>query len=146
MYFFENFRGDSMKISLDQGSFCVCAQPMGDDVTLQHHLSLVERVHKTVTAGSMAPTDRKINTVSGNGSGYNELNHSTWMYPYSKSNITFILMAQCKTAVTPLLTYWSYSSLALSHRYNSPCYISRKKLTGLPTSLQHNCLMAVMQF
>ena len=28
-----------------------------------------------------------------------------------------ILMAKCKTAVTPLLTHWSYCSLALSHRY-----------------------------
>ena len=26
-------------------------------------------------------------------------------------------MAQCKTAVTPLLTHWSYCSLALSHQY-----------------------------
>ena len=29
----------------------------------------------------------------------------------------FISMAQCKTAVSPLLTYWRYCSLALSHRY-----------------------------
>ena len=28
-----------------------------------------------------------------------------------------ISMAQCKTAVSPLLTYWRYCSLALSHRY-----------------------------
>ena len=28
-----------------------------------------------------------------------------------------LLMAQPKTAVTPLLTHWSYCSLALSHRY-----------------------------
>ena len=28
----------------------------------------------------------------------------------------FKSMAQCKTAVTPLLTHWSYCSLALSHR------------------------------
>ena len=27
----------------------------------------------------------------------------------------YITMAQCKTAVTPLLTHWSYCSLALSH-------------------------------
>ena len=27
-------------------------------------------------------------------------------------------MAQCKTAVTPLLKHWSYCSLALSHRYD----------------------------
>ena len=29
----------------------------------------------------------------------------------------FISMAQRKTAVTPLLTHWSYCSLALSHQY-----------------------------
>ena len=29
-----------------------------------------------------------------------------------------ISMAKCKTAVTPLLTHWSYCSLALSHRYH----------------------------
>ena len=29
-----------------------------------------------------------------------------------------ISMTQCKTAVTPLLTHWSYCSLALSHRYS----------------------------
>ena len=28
-----------------------------------------------------------------------------------------ILMAQCKTAVSPLLTHWRYCSLALSHQY-----------------------------
>ena len=33
--------------------------------------------------------------------------------PYIKS------MAQCRTAVTPLLTHWSYCSLALNHRYIS---------------------------
>ena len=31
--------------------------------------------------------------------------------------LTIILTTQRKTAVTPLLTHWSYSSLALSHRY-----------------------------
>ena len=29
-----------------------------------------------------------------------------------------ISMAQCKTAVTPLLTHWSYCRLALNHQYN----------------------------
>ena len=29
---------------------------------------------------------------------------------------TIISMAKCKTAVTPLLTHWSYCSLALSHQ------------------------------
>ena len=30
-----------------------------------------------------------------------------------------ISMAQCNTAVTPLLTHWSYCSLALRHRYEA---------------------------
>ena len=30
----------------------------------------------------------------------------------------FISMAQCKTAVTPLLMHWRYRSLALNHRYD----------------------------
>ena len=34
-----------------------------------------------------------------------------------------ILMAQRKTAVTPLQTHWSYCSLALSHRYRSVPYV-----------------------
>ena len=34
-------------------------------------------------------------------------------YPDSE----IISMAKCKTAVTPLLTHWSYCSLALSHRF-----------------------------
>ena len=34
-------------------------------------------------------------------------------------HMTFhISMAQCKTAVSPLLTHWGYCSLALSHRYD----------------------------
>ena len=32
--------------------------------------------------------------------------------------VGYISMAQCKTAVTPLLTHWSSCSLALSHRYS----------------------------
>ena len=31
-----------------QGSFCVCAQPMGDDVTMQRRLSLAGRIHKMI--------------------------------------------------------------------------------------------------
>ena len=31
-----------------QGLFCACAQPMRDDVALQHHLSLAGHVHKTI--------------------------------------------------------------------------------------------------
>ena len=32
-------------------------------------------------------------------------------------------MAQCKTAVSPLLTHWRYCSLELSHRYTFPTWI-----------------------
>ena len=34
----------------NQGSFCVCAQPMRDDVTLQRRLSLAGRIHKMIPA------------------------------------------------------------------------------------------------
>ena len=36
----------------------------------------------------------------------------TTVLPYT---IDIILMAQCKTEVTPLLTHWSYCSLARNH-------------------------------
>ena len=36
---------------------------------------------------------------------------------FSLCEIWNISMAWCKTAVTPLLTHWSYCSLARSHRY-----------------------------
>ena len=39
--------------------------------------------------------------------------------------IEYILMAQCKTAVTPLLMQWSYYSLALNHWYVFLCNICR---------------------
>ena len=43
---------------------------------------------------------------------------------YSSSTYHFILMkilmAKCKTAVTPLLSHWSYCSLALSHSVTHP--------------------------
>ena len=32
----------------NQGSICVCAQPMRDNVTLQHHLSLAGCIHKII--------------------------------------------------------------------------------------------------
>ena len=38
----------------------------------------------------------------------------------AKASVGIILMASYKTAVTPLLTHWSYCSLALSHQY-WPC-------------------------
>ena len=40
--------------------------------------------------------------------------------------LKFISMALCKTAATPLLTHWSYCSLALSHRYDLIGYLIRK--------------------
>ena len=36
----------------------------------------------------------------------------------SMQNMVIISMAQCKTAVSPLLTHWRYWSLALSHQSN----------------------------
>ena len=44
-------------------------------------------------------------------------------YLYKDNNGTYR-----KTAVTPLLTYWSYCSLALSHRYSGMTYMSAIKL------------------
>ena len=35
-----------------------------------------------------------------------------------------ISISQCKPAVTPLLTHWSYCSLALNHRYHNWFYLS----------------------
>ena len=39
----------------------------------------------------------------------------SWPF-WNENDIKPILMAQCKTAVTPLLMHWSYCSLALSHQ------------------------------
>ena len=36
--------------SLLQGSFCECAQPMRDDVTMQRRLSLAGPIHKIIPA------------------------------------------------------------------------------------------------
>ena len=56
-------------------------------------------------------------------------------------------MAQCKTAVTPLLTHWSYYSLALSHRFDVISWYW--SLAGLmrftlknqwPCFLMHRCI------
>ena len=35
-------------VCIKQGSFCLCAQPMSDDVTSQCDLSLAGRIHKTI--------------------------------------------------------------------------------------------------
>ena len=39
------------------------------------------------------------------------------IFNYKVTYAIYISMAKCKTALTPLLTHWSYCSLALSHRY-----------------------------
>ena len=68
--------------------------------------------------------------INSKFNGYNFLSFKIW-FPYILLLIAFgiflvksmgstshkISMAQCKTAVTPLLTHWSYYSLALSPRY-----------------------------
>ena len=51
-------------------------------------------------------------------------NHYTQNQTWILHNI--ISMASCKTAVTPLLTHWSYCSLALSHRYHNHVLMSSK--------------------
>ena len=48
-------------------------------------------------------------------------------------------MAWCKTAVTPLLTNWSYCSLALSYRYD---YLNAQELLMLPqNSTEQNVIL-----
>ena len=57
--------------------------------------------------------------------------------PVNSPNVhQYISMAQCKIAVTTLLTHWSYCSLALSHRYISkaqPCdvFVNMTSITSL---------------
>ena len=46
-----------------QESFCVCTQPMRDDVTMLHCLSLAERMH-TMIPGQIRWTDNEIQTNS----------------------------------------------------------------------------------
>ena len=41
-----------------------------------------------------------------------------------------ISMAQCKTAVTPLLTHWSYCSLQLSHWYMSHVHSDQEQISS----------------
>ena len=65
----------------------------------------------------------------------NECYYSTVLY-WCIVNVyfTYISMAQCKTVVTPLLTHWSYCSLALSHRY-TPYRVGRLNMSDTC----HNC-------
>ena len=51
-----------------------------------------------------------------------------------------IFMAQCKTALNPLLTYWSYCSLALSHWYTSLQWCHNGHY-GIPNQQPHDCLL-----
>ena len=51
-----------------------------------------------------------------------------------------ISMAQCKTAVIPLLTHWSYCSLALSHRF---CYITASHSISPLLTFQHPWVRAL---
>ena len=59
-----------------------------------------------------------------------------------------ILITQCKTAVTPLLTHWSYCHLALSHRFDVTEMVAtnnHRAYSGLApsqweTSLQSNAV------
>ena len=50
----------------------------------------------------------------------------------------YVSMAKCKTAVTPLLTHWSYCSLAPSHWFvqaNIDSYVSSEQFTRKPTQV-----------
>ena len=53
-------------------------------------------------------------------------------------------MAQGNTAVTPLLTHWSYCSLALNHRYYVLCLI-KQCLTGGQNKLTLNTSSANLE-
>ena len=61
--------------------------------------------------------------------------HRWWIA--SNANNVFMPMTQCKTAVTPLLTHWSYCSLALSHQYHDNTNTSH---TSLPLIHVHQAL------
>ena len=50
--------------------------------------------------------------------------------------VTPISMAWSKTTITPLLTHWSYCSLALSHRY-IPCYFYYGSLSFMIFNVWH---------
>ena len=48
---------------------------------------------------------------------YRRFSQRKTLYIYCCCQLVCVSMALCKTAVTPLLTHWSYYSLALNHRY-----------------------------
>ena len=48
-------------------SFCVCAQPMRDDVALQQHLSLAGRIHKMILEWVVGLRSCKLTAISIQG-------------------------------------------------------------------------------
>ena len=57
-----------------------------------------------------------------------------------------ILMALCKTAVTPLLLHWSYCSLALSHRYMHICIWDEQNIHEMFTLHAYMCLWQQIKY
>ena len=51
---------------------------------------------------------------------------------------TVISMVGCKTIVTPMLTHWSYNSLALSHRYQILVYW-KSTVLYFPVEIKYHC-------
>ena len=52
--------------------------------------------------------------------------HTQWF------RFRYILMAKCKTAITPMLMYWSYCSLALSHQFIHGKYHLAHEVSCIP--------------
>ena len=63
---------------------------------------------------------------------------------YDKSKIRS--MAQCKTAVTPLLTHWSYCKLALNHQDNLYLVAHKNYLTSMYCINIPNCTVFILLF
>ena len=49
-----------------------------------------------------------------------------------------VSMTLCKTAVTPLLTHWSYCSFALSHQYDVMTYKYDTVASIMTQAVNHN--------
>ena len=60
--------------------------------------------------------------------------------PERGPHCAYISMALCKTVVTPLLTHWSYCSLALSDRYFLAHYNARSSVGTVQTK-SDNCFL-----
>ena len=78
----------------------VCSEPGGQKPVLSLSLDRI-RGHVYSIATTDWPVDNRLKLCSG-----------CWL------TLSFISMAKYKIAVTPLLTHWSYCSLALTHRSN----------------------------